>query len=257
MPFSEEFNDIYHLGIKDSCEEIGIYCERVDEQIFEGSILARVYNQISKADIIVADMTGKNPNVFYEVGYAHALGKNVILLTQKSDDIPFDLKHYPHIVYNNKIVELKNSLIPRIKWHVDNPNKNASSLASNLMIYANQMLLADNIVKYKYNTKYNFPEIKLLLHNPGNTSFETENFKIGVITNSEFYKSYGSKQVVELPENKWLHLLPKIDSMLPMSWDEVVLTLVGESGGQSQQIILIRVFTELGITDYKLLLIPY
>jgi nucleoside 2-deoxyribosyltransferase len=82
MPFSESFSDIYELGIKEACNDAGAYCERVDEQIFQERILDRIYNQIAKADIIIADMTGKNPNVFYEVGYAHALGKNTILLTQ-------------------------------------------------------------------------------------------------------------------------------------------------------------------------------
>src|SRR4051794_14017841 len=103
MPFSEEFDDIYELGIKAACQEAGAYCERVDKQMFDEDILDRVYNQISKADIIIAEMTGRNPNVFYETGYAHALNKRVILLTQEAEDIPFDLKHYPHIIYGGKI----------------------------------------------------------------------------------------------------------------------------------------------------------
>ena len=74
MPFDESFSDVYQLGIRPACESAGSYCERVDEQIFAESILTRIYNQIAKADLIVADMTGRNPNVFYEVGYAHALG---------------------------------------------------------------------------------------------------------------------------------------------------------------------------------------
>jgi hypothetical protein len=113
MPFSADFDDVYQFGIKPACVEAGGYCERVDEQIFEGNILERIYNQIGKADLIVADMTGRNPNVFYEVGYAHGLRKRVILLTQNSDDIPFDLKHYPHIVYSGSIAKLKRDLLPR------------------------------------------------------------------------------------------------------------------------------------------------
>ena len=64
MPFDKAFDDIYQLGIKAACDIAEAYCERVDEQMFDGMILDRVYNQISKADIVVADMTGKNPNVF-------------------------------------------------------------------------------------------------------------------------------------------------------------------------------------------------
>jgi hypothetical protein len=113
MPFGPEFDDVYQLGIKAACQEAGTYCERLDEQIFHENMLERIYNQISKADILVADMSGRNPNVFYEVGYAHALGKRVILLTNSSEDIPFDLKQYQHIVYAN-IVGLKESLCDNV-----------------------------------------------------------------------------------------------------------------------------------------------
>src|SRR5262245_57473003 len=121
MPFKEDFDDIYSYGIKDAVIESGAYCERVDEQMYEGTILQRIYNQIAKANIIVSDMTEKNPNVFYETGYAHALNKRVILLTQKLEDIPFDLKSYPHIVYERKISKLKQDLSKWIRYMIENP----------------------------------------------------------------------------------------------------------------------------------------
>ena len=121
MPFSEDFDDVYHLAIKPACTEAGGYCERVDEQIFVESILDRVYNQITKADLIVADMTNRNPNVFYEVGYAHALGKPAVLLTRNGDDIPFDLKHYPHIIYEGKLTKLKSDLRRKVQVLISSP----------------------------------------------------------------------------------------------------------------------------------------
>jgi hypothetical protein len=126
MPFATEFNDIYTFGIKGAAEEIGAYAERLDEQIFAENILERLYNQINKADVIVADMTGRNPNVFYEVGYAHALGKIVLLLTKNTDDIPFDLKHYPHIVYGGSIVHIRSELSKRLIWAIDESKKPAN-----------------------------------------------------------------------------------------------------------------------------------
>jgi nucleoside 2-deoxyribosyltransferase len=60
-------------------------------------------------------MTGKNPNVFYEVGYAHAKGKLTILLTSDAADIPFDLKHRRHIVYESIIV-LRERLKEELQW---------------------------------------------------------------------------------------------------------------------------------------------
>src|SRR4028119_46996 len=116
MPFDQKFRDIYEFGIKGAAEDVGAYAERVDEQHFGTSILDRIYNQINKSDVIVADMTGRNANVFYEVGYAHALGKLVLLLTQDADDIPFDLKHHQHTVYGGEIAKLRKELAQRLKW---------------------------------------------------------------------------------------------------------------------------------------------
>lgn len=127
MPFESKFNDIYKFGIKGAADDVGAYAERVDEQIFTGGILDRIFNQISKADVIVADMTGRNPNVFYEVGYAHALGKVVLLLTQNADDIPFDLKHRPHTVYGGQIETLRTTLAPRLQWAIAESRKQQQS----------------------------------------------------------------------------------------------------------------------------------
>lgn len=122
-PFEPAFDDIYKFGIKGAAEDVGAYAERVDEQIFTEGILERIVNQISKADVIVADVTNRNPNVFYEVGYAHALGKIVILVTQQKDDIPFDLQHRPHTIYGGKIDVLKGELGPKLKWAIGESRK--------------------------------------------------------------------------------------------------------------------------------------
>jgi nucleoside 2-deoxyribosyltransferase len=116
MPFDKAFDDIYKLGIKETATALGILAERVDEQIFQEGILERIYRQIELADLIVADMTAQNPNVFYEVGYAHAKGKLCILLTQKAEDIPFDLKHHRHIIYGSSIEQLRSRLADEMAW---------------------------------------------------------------------------------------------------------------------------------------------
>ncbi|WKZ18271.1 MAG: hypothetical protein QY310_12650 [Candidatus Jettenia sp. CY-1] len=61
-------------------------------------------------------MSGQNPNVFYEVGYAHALDKLCVLMTNNASDIPFDLKHHRHIVYGNSISNLRESLAEELTW---------------------------------------------------------------------------------------------------------------------------------------------
>lgn len=118
MPFSDDFNDIYKFGIKEAAEELGVIAERVDEQIFKEDILDRIYRQIEIADIVIADMSGKNANVFYEVGYAHAKDKVCILLTSNIGDIPFDLKHRRHIVYGESIDFLRSEISKELEWAV-------------------------------------------------------------------------------------------------------------------------------------------
>jgi len=127
MPFSEKFRDIYELGIKETVLSQGMRVERVDELEFNDQILKHIYDGIQRADIIIADMTGRNANVFYEVGYSHALFKEVILLTQDSNDIPFDLKGHNHIVYNGSITTLKNQLSKRLSAMKDNILKDSTN----------------------------------------------------------------------------------------------------------------------------------
>lgn len=116
MPFDEDFDDIYKFGIKETAKNVGIRAERVDEQLYSEGMLNRIYNQIEKADIIIADMTDRNANVFYEVGFAHAKNKLCIHLTQDSTDIPFDLQHQRHIVYGTSIQNLREQLEENLKW---------------------------------------------------------------------------------------------------------------------------------------------
>lgn len=113
MPFSNDFRDVY-FGIKSACNSVDAACERVDEQVVDDSIIEQVYKEIKRADIIISDMTGKNANVFYETGYAKALGKKIIFITQKAEDIVFDVLHYQHIIYKGSVWDLHDALVDRL-----------------------------------------------------------------------------------------------------------------------------------------------
>lgn len=119
MPFNKEFDDVYQLGIKAACDEVGIYCERVDETHVLGPIYDKIVNAITKADIIIADLSGRNPNVYYETGYAHALSKVTIHHCKDVKEIPFDLLGFQHIVYSGRIVDLKEKLKEKLQWASD------------------------------------------------------------------------------------------------------------------------------------------
>ncbi|MDX2328710.1 hypothetical protein GOL43_24110 [Sinorhizobium medicae] len=137
MPFAPEFDDIYKLGIQKLAEEKGVVAERVDEQIYSETMLERIYRQIDAADFIIADLTGRNPNVFYEIGFAHARQKMCTLLTQNAEDIPFDLKHHRHLVYGGKIQRLRELLSPELDWLKAELERSRSSTSrSSLRKYA-------------------------------------------------------------------------------------------------------------------------
>lgn len=187
MPFTNVFNDIYELGIKGACQEAGAYCERVDEQVFTESILERIYNQIAKCDLVISDMSGRNPNVFYETGYAHALGKQVILLTQDVNDIPFDMKHYPHIIYKkNDISHLKTELIKRVTWLIEHPKQPMGEIDFTLLYYLGGERLIENeeyiIKSLKFQTiDITIFDVNISAHNPTNKTLDLSSIQIGLI----------------------------------------------------------------------------
>jgi len=116
MPF-KGFGDVY-LAIKDAVAHAGLRCQRADD-IWDHSVLIQdVFNLIFKSYIVVCDFTGKNPNVFYEAGIAHTLGKHVVPITQAAADIPFDLQHHRYLAYLNNAegrAALRSQLAERIK----------------------------------------------------------------------------------------------------------------------------------------------
>jgi hypothetical protein len=100
MPFAPEFTPIYEEHIKPSAEGLGYTIRRGDDFFRKTSIMTDIWSAINNSKLIIAECTGRNANVFYELGIAHTLDKAVIMLTQKVDDVPFDTKHLRLIEYS-------------------------------------------------------------------------------------------------------------------------------------------------------------
>ena len=100
MPFAAAFDDVYELGIKAGVETLGWECQRADEVIHNRDIMCKVCQGIRQSRFVIADLTSQNANVFYELGMAHALEKDVILLAQDVGDVPFDLRQMNIIEYD-------------------------------------------------------------------------------------------------------------------------------------------------------------
>lgn len=99
MPFRDQFLRIYNEHIKPTLEDIGLRVMKSDDIFTTTEVVEDIWEYINKARIIVADVTGRNSNVFYELGIAHTVGKPVVILTQDENDIPFDLRHLRYFKY--------------------------------------------------------------------------------------------------------------------------------------------------------------
>jgi nucleoside 2-deoxyribosyltransferase len=106
MQFSSPYNEVYSHVIKDLCEEFKIDATRADEIYGPGIIIKDVIDRITRSQVVIADISPSNPNVYFEVGYALALGKPIILLAQRrgsESPLPFDLSAFRVLFYDDSI----------------------------------------------------------------------------------------------------------------------------------------------------------
>ena len=103
MQFSAPYNDVYSEVIKQVCDEEEVDVTRIDEEAGPGLIIQDINRTIRESKIIIADISPINANVFYEVGFAHALNKPTILLAEKGTKLPFDVSPFRTLFYENSI----------------------------------------------------------------------------------------------------------------------------------------------------------
>ena len=113
MPFAAEFEDVYILGIREVAEKMNLIVERADDIEHNEDILEIIQDRIQSCDVVVADTTHSNPNVFYEIGYSHGVKRSTILICRKGEKMPFDIQSKNIILYSS-IVELRERLINRL-----------------------------------------------------------------------------------------------------------------------------------------------
>ncbi len=116
-PFNEKYRNDYET-IRQICTDVGFKCKRGDEQYFSSDIFPEILKQIVRAKLIIANTNGRNANVLYELGIAHALDKPVLLISEIPENIPVDIKSKRFIIYENaKQLKdlLKNELIKVLK----------------------------------------------------------------------------------------------------------------------------------------------
>ena len=99
MPFREDMEDFFEFGILRPAKKLGFLCERADREIFTDDIVQWVKERIATADIVLADLSGANPNVYLEVGYAWGHNRPTVLVVRDTNDLRFDVKTQKCFVY--------------------------------------------------------------------------------------------------------------------------------------------------------------
>lgn len=122
MSFDNDFEALYTDFIRPVLEECGFAVERADDIENHQNILRDIIEAIDRSDLVIAELTGNNPNVLYELGLAHALKKPVIHLTQALEEVPFDLRSYRILEYGrdfSKIQEAKTRLTNIARGYIE------------------------------------------------------------------------------------------------------------------------------------------
>ncbi len=124
MPFHSDFDYVYGT-IKNELNDFGLICNRVDEIGGSIPIINKIITQIIRSQYIIVDLSRYNPNVFYELGIAHTFkdARNILLIKQKEDKVPFDITHLTYIEYDPNNLKLLTATIK--KFIAENKNVSA------------------------------------------------------------------------------------------------------------------------------------
>ena len=208
-------------------------------------------------------MTGRNANVFYEVGYAHAKGKLCLHLTQEATDIPFDLQHHRHIVYGDSIVRLKTELIENLKWakiEVENYRKslirvNTKSITATLK---KSQYFATGVVDFSIDlfndSDTSSEEIETLYFYVQNDWKITQN-DVNCERSDSDVEGFKYLYLLSLPRNKiskksWLPLIFTTERNLDETFGGEVL----KNSYPVKGVALLRIVTPSGTFDHQILI---
>lgn len=125
QPFASPLGDYYNKIYDPAIRKAGLNPIRADQDIFgTGKIIDQIWNGINSAKVLIAELTKRNPNVFYELGLAHALKKPVVLISSNQEDVPFDLQHIRVIYYDVTDPFWGNKLIDKVAENILSAIKN-------------------------------------------------------------------------------------------------------------------------------------
>lgn len=100
MPFAPKYDDTYFVAMLGAAHDVGAACQRLDQEQYVGEVMPKLRELIEGADVVIADLSGANPNVLYEVGFAHALSRATVhICSSPLDELPFDVRGWNTLSY--------------------------------------------------------------------------------------------------------------------------------------------------------------
>jgi len=205
MPFSktescteDQWTEIFEEVIKPSVEESGFGYQCIRSDVVPGAIIDHIIDNLNNSEIVIADLTDRNPNVFYELGVRHALKQGTILITQDFSHVPSDIRHYGVVEYNTTPKGVK-TFKKKIKKHieqiesdtsiVDNPVTNYLR-RSNIQIITNKKIqdiveekttskIADVKKQFELSYKQIIDRLETSKNDVGNEEFDISGIYIG------------------------------------------------------------------------------
>lgn len=125
MPFGNWFDQYYSLIYRPAIEAVGLSPVRADEIFATAHITSDIIKALQDSSAVLAELTGRNPNVFYELGLAHAMAKPTVLLSSNMEDVPFDLRHMRVLYYDTQsplwAEDLKGAITESLTAVLENP----------------------------------------------------------------------------------------------------------------------------------------
>lgn len=157
MPFRQDLTQIYETYIKPTVEGKNLQCLRADDFKSSTKVMEDIWRSIYRSRVIIADLTDTNANVMYELGIAHTLGKDTILIYQKGDTdnkFPFDLAYIRRIEYQDKVIDAK-KLISSLSLALSEIlSKEAHNLSDEILNTDLKRYLQSEYIRHKKRVDY-------------------------------------------------------------------------------------------------------
>lgn len=225
--WTEIFDDVHKPAITGS--RLGYKCER--SKIGTGSFIKDILLQLNQADVVLADLTDMNPNVFYELGVRHALKNRTILVSQTMDDVPSDLKQYGVITYGtspNSVAKYKKRISEVLKNIRDNPDRADNPVSDYLNLKSiiidpfEAKMIEKKLIALVSECSFNLSVISegLEYGDPKNKSITTTRFTMGALELlTSTYYIYPNDEYIKTA-NILLHKFTEKNAILELQNDQ-------------------------------------